>query len=298
MVIQITGLTGDALTAANAAAGIWASLFSSPVNITVNMAMGTSAGLADAQTPLESVGYSTVAAALAAQSGQPGKSILADLPDALNTTNVSLPSGDSLTGFMNLTEANAQALGLTDVISQNATVTFSTGYTWYYGLDGNVPAGAFDFESVALHELGHVLGFISSEDDVDTGATSISPTPLDLFRFTATCVQTSADPFETCPRDLTPSSSIVQVLSDGTVSYPVCTGAKTGDGCQASHYQEGVGVMQYALAPGTAPGVSSADIWAMEMIGYDSAVPEPATLAFVALGLAGLAALARRRRSA
>ncbi|MDX2451626.1 hypothetical protein [Desulfosarcina sp.] len=30
---------------------------------------------------------------------------------------------------------------------------------WYYGLDGNPPAGAIDFVSVVLHELGHGLGF-------------------------------------------------------------------------------------------------------------------------------------------
>ncbi len=31
---------------------------------------------------------------------------------------------------------------------------------WYYGLDGNTPAGQYDLVSVALHELGHGLGFV------------------------------------------------------------------------------------------------------------------------------------------
>lgn len=30
---------------------------------------------------------------------------------------------------------------------------------WYYGLDGNPPAGTLDFVSIALHELAHGLGF-------------------------------------------------------------------------------------------------------------------------------------------
>jgi hypothetical protein len=38
----------------------------------------------------------------------------------------------------------------------------STYSNWYYGTDGNTPAGRFDLMSVVLHELGHGLGFVSS----------------------------------------------------------------------------------------------------------------------------------------
>ncbi len=40
------------------------------------------------------------------------------------------------------------------------TISFTTSssYNWYSGLDADVPVGQFDFFSVALHELGHVLG--------------------------------------------------------------------------------------------------------------------------------------------
>ena len=34
-----------------------------------------------------------------------------------------------------------------------------TGTFWYYGLDGNPPAGTIDFVSVVTHEIGHGLGF-------------------------------------------------------------------------------------------------------------------------------------------
>ena len=40
---------------------------------------------------------------------------------------------------------------------------------WYYGLDGNPPAGTIDFVSVVLHELGHGLGF-QTFVDLNTGA--------------------------------------------------------------------------------------------------------------------------------
>lgn len=34
-----------------------------------------------------------------------------------------------------------------------------TGSGWYYGLDGNTPAGKINFLNVVLHEIGHGLGF-------------------------------------------------------------------------------------------------------------------------------------------
>ena len=36
--------------------------------------------------------------------------------------------------------------------------------SWYYGLDGNTPAGDIDFVTVVLHELTHGLGFLSLVD--------------------------------------------------------------------------------------------------------------------------------------
>jgi hypothetical protein len=38
-------------------------------------------------------------------------------------------------------------------------VNLGNGIPWYYGTDGNTPAGLYDFVTVALHEAGHGLGF-------------------------------------------------------------------------------------------------------------------------------------------
>ncbi|WP_340153657.1 choice-of-anchor D domain-containing protein [uncultured Marivirga sp.] len=38
-------------------------------------------------------------------------------------------------------------------------VNLGNGIPWYFGLDGNTPAGQYDFVTVALHEAGHGLGF-------------------------------------------------------------------------------------------------------------------------------------------
>lgn len=39
-------------------------------------------------------------------------------------------------------------------------VNLGNSIPWYFGLDGNTPAGQFDFATIALHELGHGLGFL------------------------------------------------------------------------------------------------------------------------------------------
>jgi hypothetical protein len=41
-------------------------------------------------------------------------------------------------------------------------IRFNSSFTWYYGLDGNTPAGQHDFVTVVLHEMTHGLGFAGS----------------------------------------------------------------------------------------------------------------------------------------
>jgi hypothetical protein len=63
--------------------------------------------------------------------------------------------------------------------------------SWYFGTDGSTPAGAYDFESVVLHELGHGLGFLGAANvSSGSGSLGIGGYPLAYDRFAVT--QTNA----------------------------------------------------------------------------------------------------------
>ena len=54
-------------------------------------------------------------------------------------------------------QALANQLSSSDLASGSADITcnFGSQVNWYFGLDGNVPPGAYDFVTVVLHELCH-----------------------------------------------------------------------------------------------------------------------------------------------
>ncbi len=65
--------------------------------------------------------------------------------------------------------AQASAMTGTDYVSQIAGEDFDININmncnrdnWYYGTDANPGSGEFDFVTVALHEIGHGIGFIGS----------------------------------------------------------------------------------------------------------------------------------------
>lgn len=71
--------------------------------------------------------------------------------------------------------AMADAIAGSDVAPGAADITsrFSSNFSnWYFGTDGNTPAGQFDFRAVVLHELGHGLGF-SGSGRYDDGAGTV-----------------------------------------------------------------------------------------------------------------------------
>ena len=108
------------------------------------------------------------------------------------------PGGYAVSGFSNWfdrVDARGQTGELDDPVTDfgpwGGAVTFHTGKTWHFELDSRPPTSASDFVSVALHELGHVLGIGTSDSwdakiDVDglfQGVRSVesfgAPVPVD-----------------------------------------------------------------------------------------------------------------------
>jgi hypothetical protein len=292
-----------ALAAFQRAANAWTSRFSD--NFTVNI----NAGLADLGNPsiigqanstLLQAGYTTIRTGLVADAAnEAGNAIVASLPTAGQFT-ASVPNGVTLDGSVVLTQANANALGFGVNFGPDGQITFNSTFNFDFDSSDGVTLGLVDFETVAAHEIGHVLGFISAVDFIDAGLTAAPLTPFDLFRFGAAQVPTNAAQFTTNPRNLVPGSSAF--FSDSVLSWAVSTGLSLGDGRQASHWKDDsltgsfIGIMDPSLASGVVRQITLADLRTFDLIGYD-AVPEPTTTVLIGSGLLMLLAWRRTTRA-
>lgn len=300
------GANLDALAAFNRAANTWSSLFTDPIGVTIN------AGLADLGNPLVigqasatllAGGFTTVRNQMVADAAdEPSNAIVAFLP-TVGTFVAQIPNGFSLSGQVILTQANAKALGFATGPGTDGTITFNSTFAFDYDNSNGVGAGLMDFETVAFHEIGHVLGFLSAVDSFDAmlaqGQSAAMPfTPLDMFRFASANTPANASQFTTNPRNFVPGAAAY--FSDTQSAYAMSTGINFGDGRQASHWKDDmltgtlIGVMDPTLATGFISSITSADLRAFDLIGYDLAVPEPAAFALTGIGLLALGILRKR----
>ena len=90
-----------------------------------------------------------------------------------------------------------------------------------------------------------------------------------------------------------------QILSGlgGSVEVLMARGLNFGDGQQASHWKDNLdlGILDPTMAPGQLLGIGPNDLRAMDLLGYEITVPEPAGAALFLLG--GLVAAGRPARS-
>jgi hypothetical protein len=301
----------DALAAFNGAADQWEAIFSDSieVNIAAGLAdLGTTGIIANAGSVELQAGYDLIRDQMVLDAADEfDDAVVAALPTAATFT-VAVPIGFGLNGNLSLTKANAKAIGFTGLDTSfgtnDATITFNSQFSFDYNNADGVTAGTMDFETVAAHEIGHALGFISDVDFIDVvldangTSNQVQPTTLDLFRFDndgANDPSTIAQ-FGTMPRSMVPGND--EIFDSIDLEARMSTGREIGDGQQASHFKDGLGlgVMDPTLSFGQVVPISQYDIRAFDVIGWDviTAVPEPVALSL----LAALAPLALRRRRA
>ncbi len=308
----------QALAAFNRAAVQWEALFSDPVTVTIsaNLISIANAGVLGQASSVELFdSFNNVRGLMIADAG-PTEPALAFLPTAAQFSAY-LPSGFSFftSGGQPVilgSKANFKALGYNatalDTLfgATDATIEFNSNFTFDYNNSDGVTSGTVDFESVAAHEIGHALGFLSTVDRVDAlvgnGQTAaIAPFTLDLFRFRNLDQPTSLADFTLTPRSLLPQDA--SVWSDFFADYNFSTGVAVGDGRQASHWKDNVltgsyiGLMDPTLSSGVIAPITQADIRALGYIGWN-VVPEASTATAATLGaLTTLGILTARRRS-
>lgn len=211
--------------------------------------------------------------------------------------------------LLGLTTANAKAMGYaigTNVANPDANITFASGFAgdFVYTRAGGVPSDKIDFITVAEHEIGHALGFVSGVDDIDfclgpQNQCGLPNTgnrfegdwwyePLDLFRYSAPGtldVRVGGTPYFSIDGGAT-----------GIESFS--TGTKHGNGWQASHFTpDALNLMRPFVGNGEFYDATDRDLAAFDVIGWDvGAVPEPETYALMLMGL-GLVGWASRRRA-
>ncbi|MCP4042150.1 MAG: hypothetical protein GY731_09385 [Gammaproteobacteria bacterium] len=232
--------------------------------------------------------------------------IVAFLP-TIESLDIALPSGFDFVGHLAGTKANFKALAIPGLDLDgrfgpiDAEINFNNGFSFDFDNSDGVTANHMDFETVAAHELGHALGFISVVDNIDyllsQGLSgTIAPTLLDLFRFGPGYNPSNAAEFATAVRNLIPGEATF--FDDAVDEYLFSTGVTQGDGSQASHWKDtdSIGILDPTLAYGQVFNVSEADLRALDLIGYDiTAIPLPPGLILFSSALFMLAYLNNRR---
>jgi hypothetical protein len=265
-------------SAINYADGQYESLFIDP--ITINITFSANPGnsiLGQSSAAGQFVGnYAALKTLLSADAKS------ADDATAIANLPVVDPTGGSQ--FLLLT-AQAKALGVLpgNEASSDGTVTVGTGFSFTFDPNHRAVPGAYDFIGITEHEISEVMGRYG------TANLGGNYGVLDLFGY-----QFGAGGTGTGVLNLAPNQNNNYFSIDGGKT-PLKLYNNHANGEDDKDWGSGSNDSFNAFSfSGVENDISAVDVRQMDVIGYDLAVPEPASLAALALGSLGL--LGRRRR--
>lgn len=300
----VGGMSANALSGFTQAADVWESLFSDNITVRLDISFAPLGPGILGSTSIEDFiqSYANTKLAIAADA--------TSVSDATAFSN--LPAGSSLSlwttnfstgapfldnnntnnnNFLDISRANAKALGMltnlggpnipnvNDTTSKDATIEFSSSFAFDFDPSDGVAGGTIDFIGVAVHEIGHALGFFSGVDVVDAasnpntsgGATNLDTfavmNTLDLYRYSANSVANAA-------LSAHQGDAAYFSLNAGATSIaPFAQGQLDGDGRQASHWKDNLslGVMDPTLGFGEVGLERNLDLQALDVIGWNLA---------------------------
>ena len=153
-------------------------------------------------------------------------------------------------------------------------IGFDSRVTYDFDPSDGIDSDKADFDAVACHEIGHILGFTSNVGQLELNPDGpLALSIWDLFRVTG---GTSLGGFSTATRILSSGGS--QYFYAGGNSYALSTGRPDGTGGderQASHWHDDaianemrIGVLDPTLSIGRREAITLKDLEALDAFGY------------------------------
>lgn len=253
-----------------------------------------------------------------------------------NTVTATLNGTQTASQVLYMNTAVVKAVGGTATYAsgsgnRDGNVTFSSNFSFDFNPSDGITAGQMDFIGVAIHEIGHALGFVSGVDFFDVYGGPVYPTgvtPLG-YDLNSTSIFSALDMFRySAPGQLDFRVGGTRYFSlDGGATAvfgnTFSTGRYNGDGNQASHWKDtsgcqvGNGIMDPTFCYAQMGTITGLDLIAFDAMGWNlsvnalnyanmttaqiyqaAVVPEPSSWALMLAGGVAVTGMARRRRAA